>query len=84
MNEKLLDILCCPVTHQGLRKARSDELASVNRAIADGVLATEGGAARAPLRAALVTLDGARLYPIEDGAVALLGSDALDLSGLEA
>ena len=84
MEEKLLDIACCPLTHQALRKARSEELEALNRAIATGAISNAGGVAvTQPLPAGLVTQDGQRLYPVVDGLVSLLPDSAISLTELE-
>lgn len=78
MNERLLDIVCCPVSHQDLRKADSALLATLNRRIEAGTLLNESGdVPAAPLQAALVTMDGRRVYPVSDGLVALLEAESL-------
>jgi uncharacterized protein YbaR (Trm112 family) len=76
MEEKLLDIACCPVTHQSLRKARTDELARANEALGSS-------AASGALQAGLVTEDGQRLYPVRDGLVSLLPDSAITIAELE-
>ncbi|MEL7312793.1 MAG: hypothetical protein AAFN07_14860 [Pseudomonadota bacterium] len=84
MNEKLLDIVCCPLTHQALRKARSDELSAVNDAIgAETLLDASGAVVGEALLAGLVTMDGTRMYPLKDGLVSLLPETAISLTELE-
>ncbi|MEN7342564.1 MAG: Trm112 family protein [Pseudomonadota bacterium] len=73
MNERLLDIACCPVTHQDLRKADSGVLAELNQRIENGDLVTIGGhPITRPFEAGLITHNGRRFYPVYDGLVALL------------
>lgn len=80
MNEKLLDIVCCPVSHQDLRKADSGLLATVNAQIlAGGIKNQRGNDVQEPLTAGLVTRDGSRLYPVHDGLVALLEAESIVL-----
>ena len=77
MNERLLDITCCPATHQPLRKADRPLLDALNARIADGDLVNVAGEPqRTPLQQALVTRDGRRVYPIRDGIVVLLADAA--------
>ncbi|MEL6869273.1 MAG: Trm112 family protein [Pseudomonadota bacterium] len=84
MDEKLLDIVCCPLSHEPLRKMDSGQLASLNQAIADGTLTqVDGTKLSGQLRAALVTHDGRRAYSIDDGLVNLLPGAALELGDLQ-
>ena len=77
MKERLLDITCCPVTHQPLHKADRPLLESLNARIAAGELVNAAGEPqRAPLQQALVTRDGQRAYPVNDGLVVLLADAA--------
>jgi uncharacterized protein YbaR (Trm112 family) len=83
MDKKLLSILCCPVTHQGLALARPDLLGKVNIAIDAGRLSNrEGGVLSATLDEALVTDDGKLLYPVSDGIPVLLESESIGLEQL--
>ena len=83
MDKKLLNILCCPVSHKGLAPARADLMASVNEAIAAGRLANRDGATLdKALREALVTDDGKLLYPVDDGIPVLLEGESVSLDQL--
>ena len=83
MDKKLLEILCCPVTHKGLSLARNDLLDRVNDAIADGKLANQDGTVlQTGLDEALVTDDGKRLYPVNDGIPVLLEGESISLEQL--
>jgi uncharacterized protein YbaR (Trm112 family) len=78
MDKRLLNILRCPVTHKGLSLLTKDKLDKVNAAIAAGGLTTHDGAALTePLDEALVTDDGKRLYPVNDGIPVLLESESI-------
>jgi len=84
MDKKLLEILCCPVTHKGLSLVRKDLLDSVNKAIASGKLTNhEGTMLRTGLVEALVTDDGKRLYPVNDGIPVLLEGESVLLEQLD-
>ena len=64
----MLTILRCPVTHKGLSLLKKDKLERINAAIAAGEVTThEGERLAQPLNEALVTDDGKRVYPIDDG-----------------
>lgn len=80
MEEQLLDIVCCPSTHQPLSRLNRAALQALNERIeAGGVQRVDGNAVTQRLRAALVTRDGKRVYPIVDGLVDLLPDAAIGL-----
>lgn len=84
MDKKLLEILCCPVSHKGLSVARSDLLIKVNTAIAAGKLHnSEGKLLSDTLSDALVTDDGKLLYAVNDGIPVLLEGESVLLGQLE-
>lgn len=83
MDKKLLSILCCPVTHQGLALARPDMLGKVNMAIDAGRLSNrEGSVLTEALEEALITADGKVLYPVSEGIPVLLESESIALAQL--
>lgn len=78
MQKPLLDILCCPATRSALRLASADEVDAVNAAIAAGALLDEGGhPVRQRLSSALVTMDAARVYRVDDDIPVLLADEAI-------
>lgn len=78
MDKRLLNILRCPVTHKGLSLLKKDKLAKVNSAIEAGEVKTlEGVKLAGPLSEALITDDGKRLYPVNDGIPVLLESESI-------
>ncbi len=83
MDKKLLSILCCPVTHQGLSPARPDMLSKVNAAIDAGELSNRDGSVLSEVLAeALITDDAKLLYPVNDGIPVLLESESIGLEQL--
>ena len=83
MDKRLLAILRCPVTHKGLSLLKKDKLEKLNQAIATGEVVTlEGVALDVPLTEALVTDDGKRLYPVNDGIPVLLESESIHVERL--
>lgn len=83
MDKRLLTILRCPVTHRGLSVLNKDKLARVNEAITAGELVNhEGSTIIDPLQEALVTDDGKRVYPINDGIPVLLEDQSISLEQL--
>ena len=78
MDKRLLTILRCPVTYKGLSVLKKDKLEKVNAAIAAGKLETlEGVKLVEPLAEALVTDDGKRVYPVDEGIPVLLEGEAI-------
>jgi len=78
MDKRLLNILRCPVTHKGLSLLKKDKLAKVNSAIEAGEVKTlEGVKLAGPLSEALITDDGKRLYPVNEGIPVLLESESI-------
>jgi len=83
MDKRLLTILRCPVTHKGLSVLKKDKLEKVNAAIAAGTLETHEGVKLAePLNEALVTDDGKRVYPVDDGIPVLLEGESIHMEQL--
>ena len=78
MDKRLLTILRCPVTHKGLSLLKKDKLDKLNAAISKGGVSTLDGAPVAePLSEALITDDGKRLYPVNDGIPVLLEGESI-------
>lgn len=83
MDKRLLTILRCPVSHKGLSVLKKDQLARVNAAINAGELTNHEGAAVAiPLTEALITDDGKRIYPVDDGIPVLLEDESISMEQL--
>lgn len=83
MDKSLLTILRCPVTHKGLSVLKKDKLEKINTAIAAGEVSThEGVRLTEPLAEALVTDDGKRVYPVDDGIPVLLEGESIHMEQL--
>jgi len=83
MDKRLLTILRCPVTHKGLSLLKKDKLEKINAAIVAGEVSTREGVRLAePLDEALITDDGKRVYPVDDGIPVLLESESIHLEQL--
>lgn len=78
MDQRLLDILCCPVSKRPLRRITREQLRYLNDAIAaGGVLKVTGETQAAALDDALVREDGQVVYPVDDGIPVLLADEAI-------
>ena len=83
MDKRLLTILRCPVSHKGLAVLKKDKLARINAAIEAGELVNhEGVKIAAQLAEALVTDDGKRVYPVDDGIPVLLENESISMEQL--
>jgi uncharacterized protein YbaR (Trm112 family) len=83
MDKRLLTILRCPVSHKGLSVLKKDKLARVNAAIDTGDLVNhEGSAIAEALTEALITDDGKRIYPVNDGIPVLLEGESISMEQL--
>ncbi len=76
----LLEILCCPETHQKLRLAEPAVVEKLNSLVSAGTLRNHGGKPVAePLDAGLVRDDGKYVYPIRHNLPILLVDEAIPL-----
>ncbi len=83
MDKRLLTILRCPVSHKGLSILKKDTLEQLNAAIQQGELKNrEGEQLTEPLAEALITDDGKRVYPIDDGIPVLLEGESISMEQL--
>lgn len=80
VHPELLEILCCPESHQTVREAPAELVAEVNRAIRAGTVKNREGAAVAEeIEGGLVREDGAVLYPVRNGIPIMLIGERLAL-----
>ncbi len=78
IDSRLLDILCCPTSRVALRMLDSSALEKVNQAIGAGaVKRIDGQIQSEPLQEALITVDGQRIYRIDDGIPVMLADEAI-------
>ncbi len=83
MDQRLLDILCCPETRQPLRLADAGELERANKAIGRReVVDASGKISVEPIEALLVRQDGKKGYAVRKGIPDLLKEDGLLLDSL--
>ena len=78
IDRKLAELLRCPATGQTVRPASKSELEALNAAAAGGELKhVDGSAVEHILQAALVTVYGARAYPVRDGIPVMLEDECI-------
>ena len=78
IERELLEILCCPETHQPLRPAPPEVIARLAAAIPGGSARTVAGEpVTAPVSSGLLREDGAVLYPTRDGIPILLVEEGI-------
>jgi len=71
------------MSHKGLSVMKKDKLARVNAAIDAGELVNhEGSAVAEALSEALITDDGKRIYPVNDGIPVLLEDESISMEQL--
>ncbi|TVQ41537.1 MAG: Trm112 family protein [Wenzhouxiangella sp.] len=84
MPDHLLDILCCPVSHEPLLPLSRDRLKRLNQAITSGqVQYVDNEVVGKPLQAALMTRDQKVVYAIEDGIPVLLPERGIGTTQLQ-
>jgi len=80
ISQDLLDILCCPETHQGLTPAEPSLIQALNERIAAGQVYNRGGKlVSEPLDGGLLRADKAFLYPIRQQIPIMLIDEAIAL-----
>ena len=85
LDDRLLDIVCCPVTHSPLARMPARDLEQLNAAIAASRVRNRGDETVAEaLEAALVTRDGRLAYPVRDGIPILLEDEGILMAQLDA
>ena len=78
MDRRLLELLACPATRQPLHALDAATLAALNAEIAHGTLQrADGQPQREPIREALATPDGQRVYRVDDGIPVLLVEEGI-------
>ena len=81
VHAELLDILCCPETHQKIALADAALLQRVNDRIAQGkALNRAGKPVKDKLEEALVREDGKVLYPVRQSVPVMLIDEAISIS----
>lgn len=83
IDSELLQILCCPETHQALAVAPPELLSRLNeRALAGGLRNRAGQLIQEPLEAGLIRDDRRYLYPVRHRIPIMLVDEAIPLEGV--
>jgi uncharacterized protein YbaR (Trm112 family) len=78
LDKRLLDLLCCPVSHAPLIPLTQRQLQALNQGIAAGEVKTVAGApVSIALAAGLITNDGKVIYRIDDGIPVMLPEEGI-------
>ena len=81
IDQELLEIICCPDTHQELSLISVRQLGLLNDAQKIGdLIRREGNAVEYNLSGGLIREDGEVVYPIREGIPVLLSEEAIILS----
>ena len=73
MDEKLLQLICCPETHQPLKLVNADLIAGLNQRIEAGALVNRAGVKlEEKIDEGLIREDGKILYPVRQNNPTLL------------
>ena len=80
MDEKLLEIICCPETYQPLKLADTVLVAELNQRIQKGILLSRSGeGVKEKMDKGLVREDGKILYPVRQNIPTLLIEQGIQL-----
>jgi uncharacterized protein YbaR (Trm112 family) len=80
ISSSLLQILCCPETHQPLRLAEADTVAKLNQQIGNGTVKNRAGKpVTGALDSGLIRQDGKFLYPVRNDIPVMLVGEAIPL-----
>ncbi|MAZ13363.1 MAG: hypothetical protein CMO71_11240 [Verrucomicrobiales bacterium] len=80
MDEKLLEIICCPETYQSLKLADPELVTELNQRVQKGVLLSRSGEdVKEKIDEGLVREDGKILYPVRQNIPTLLIEQGIQL-----
>jgi uncharacterized protein YbaR (Trm112 family) len=78
IDQRLIDLLCCPVSKVAVTPLSAARLAYLNQRIAAGeALAVTGSKLSTPLDAGLITTDGKVIYRVDDGIPVMLPEEGI-------
>jgi len=82
--ESLLDILCCPVSHEPLRPLERARIRKLNERIDAGeLLYVDGSAVEGRISEGLITRDGRVVYVVDKGIPVLLPERGIGTTQLD-
>lgn len=85
VDQKLLDILCCPETKQDVVLVGDDVIKKINGRIKEGLVKNRAGeAVKEPIDAGLLREDKKFLYPIREDIPIMLIDEALPFDAFSA
>ena len=80
LDAELLNLLCCPDTHQAVRPADAALVAQLNQKVQASVLKNRvGQPVKEAIEGGLVRADGKFLYPVRRGIPVMLVDEAIPL-----
>ncbi|MGA2059573.1 MAG: Trm112 family protein [Thermoguttaceae bacterium] len=84
INQKLLEIIVCPVSRQPLHVADQQLIDRLNQAISAGLVKDRAGRpATVPIQEGLLRQDGLVLYPIRDNIPVLLADEGIPMDAVQ-
>lgn len=84
IDSRLLDLLCCPSSRVPLRPLEGSGLVRLNARIRQGeVRRIDGQLQQQDVQEALITVDGQRIYRIDEGIPVMLADEAIAASQLQ-
>ncbi len=83
LDEKLLEILCCPATKVPVKLLTVEQLDKLNEKINEGNAKEKGGdKVEKPLEEALITEDGKTVYAVDSGIPIMLADKGISTDQL--
>ncbi len=83
IDNKLLEILCCPVTKSPMNRLAAAQLKALNAEINQGrVHNVAGDTLTSEIREGLITQSGKIIYPVEDGIPIMLEDQGINTDQL--